>query len=162
MFLLIWLDIHEFWPKFDNIYSFLQGFRIWGQKMLNFKARRWKLRKTNVKRNFSIFIFLWIWFVYLNVGLIAFTAFQGGDCIFKHSLPTIHTERCHGRQDWHGTDALFRGGCFRGNIMKSNENNEQPWNIVKKQFGKYLPGIRKTSTNKKKQKQILSNDHHET
>ena len=34
---------------------FLQGIRIWGQKMQNFRARREKLRKTNVKLKFHIF-----------------------------------------------------------------------------------------------------------
>ena len=52
---LIWLDFHDFWPKFGHIYSFLQGIRIWGQKIRNFRPRREKLRKTNVKICFSIF-----------------------------------------------------------------------------------------------------------
>ena len=33
---------------------FLQGIRIRGQKMPNFRAKRGKLRKTDVKRMFSI------------------------------------------------------------------------------------------------------------
>ena len=68
-FLLIWLDFHDFWPKFGYIYSFLQGIRIWGQKMPNFRARRGKIGKTNVKRIFSIFYFLIWFFLNLNLGL---------------------------------------------------------------------------------------------
>ena len=54
-FSLIWLDVHDFWSKFGHLYSFLQAIRIWGRKMWNFRARRGKIRKTNVKLTIPIF-----------------------------------------------------------------------------------------------------------
>ena len=46
-FLLIWLDSRDFWPKFGHMYSFLQGIRIWGLKMPNFRPRREKSWNSN-------------------------------------------------------------------------------------------------------------------
>ena len=46
-----------FLVKICSYIQFLQGIRIWGQKMSNFRARREKLRKTNVKLKFHIFYF---------------------------------------------------------------------------------------------------------
>ena len=45
---------------------FVQGIRIWGQKMLNFKARREKSRKTHVNVMFSFLLS----FLKLSVGLL--------------------------------------------------------------------------------------------
>ena len=45
------LFLSKVWPHI----VFLQGIRIWGQKIQNFRAGRGKIRKTNVKTLFSIF-----------------------------------------------------------------------------------------------------------
>ena len=61
--LLICVDFRDVWPTFGHIYSFLQGIRIWGQKMPNFRARREKLRKTNVNLCFSYFSVFYLTFL---------------------------------------------------------------------------------------------------
>ena len=69
IFFKIWLDLHDFCATFGHIYSFLQGIRIWGQKMPNFRARREKIRKTSVRPLFFMFLFCLCIFVWGSRGL---------------------------------------------------------------------------------------------
>ena len=66
--LLIWLDFGQFWPKFDHIYSFSPGIRIWGQKAPIFTPRSEKTGNSNFmiksKNLFFLrfeFILIWTW-----------------------------------------------------------------------------------------------------